>query len=321
MKNHKNNSRVRSLIIPLNLAIVAAARAIGSKLCPGDPTSRYFVLNSFLYPMVYLCDILGFPLRHLVAARSFLVYEKLWQSLQSEFPPEIIIHVSGGFSTHLLNLVAEDLQRNKKLTRKYVLTDLSTSLQAHLVASSRFFKKSVGHSSPVLYLEYDVFKHDLVQILEDHQVAFKHKKVLILLEGFWYYLPLESRIRLLDQITKVLSPQRGFLITDFQSDDFSVLLQKRNLKGWRRLRNSVATFIAKKLTGEESTYSLEKDNFETIFNLLGFLVVENSITSNSSKLFPIHLVFNLDLVSFPPLAFNVYLFQFYSEKILTKTKL
>ncbi|MFX1253522.1 MAG: hypothetical protein ACFFCZ_18070 [Promethearchaeota archaeon] len=321
MESRNSNSHARSLYIPIDLSIVAAARAIGSKICPGDLTSRYFVNNFFLYPIVYLSDILGFPLRYLVATRSYLVYEKLWHSLQSEFPPEIIIHVSGGFSTHLLNLIAEDLQHNKKLTRKYVLTDLSTSLQTHQIASSRFFKKSVSHSSPILYLEYDFFKHDLVQILEDHQIAFKNKKVLILLEGFWYYLPLEFRIKLLNEMSKILSPQRGFLITDFQSDDFSVLLQKRTLKGWRRLRNSVATFIAKKLTGEESTFSLEKDNFETTFNLFGFLAVENSFTSNSNKLFPFPLVFNLDPVSFPPLAFNVYLFQFYSEKILAKTEL
>ncbi|MFX1535320.1 MAG: hypothetical protein ACFFDI_13935 [Promethearchaeota archaeon] len=321
MKNHKSNSRSQSLFIPLDLAIVAAARAIGSKLCPGDPTSRYFVNNFLLYLIVYFFDILGFPLRHLVAARSFLVYEKLWQSLQSQSPPEIIIHVSGGFSTHLLNLIAEDLQRNKRTTRKYVLTDLSASLQVHQAASSRFFKKSVSAPSPVLYLEYDVFKQDLVQVLEEHHIAFKHKKVLILLEGFWYYLPLKSRTRLLSQITKILKPQQGYLIIDFQSDDFSVLLQKRSLKGWRRLRNSVATFIAKKLTGAESTYSLQKDNFETTFNLFGFLAVENSFTSNSNIFFPFHLVFNLDLVSFPPLAFNVYLFQFYSKNVLTKTEL
>ncbi|MFX0092214.1 MAG: hypothetical protein ACFFBD_10670 [Candidatus Hodarchaeota archaeon] len=312
MPSNRKNGDVQKLSVPLDLALVAAARAIGSRLCPGDASSKYFVHNRFLYPIVYFFDFFGFPLRQLVTARSFLVYEKLWQTLQDSHPPEIVIHLSGGYSSHLLNLSMEDLQQHDKISREYILTDLSTTLSFHQTVNSRFFKDYKQKSPFILFLEYDVFRDNLVQLLEKHHVDFKNKKVLVFFEGFYYYLPPETRTELLKQIVEILKPQQGFLITDFQSKDFCVLLQERKLRGWRKMRNALATLIARKLTSSSSTYPLEKDGFEINFFFYGFQVVESTPTSDSKRIAPLSLISNLEIQAFPLLAFNVYLFQYHS---------
>ncbi|MFX0066699.1 MAG: hypothetical protein ACFFC7_31555, partial [Candidatus Hermodarchaeota archaeon] len=285
--------------ILLDLSLVAAARSMGSKgvahVLP-DIHSLYFVESSTPHYLIRIASNMGIPFREFICRRSILVRLKLMEVMQLEEPPELIIHVSGGYSSYFFDLLRHGEDYHKKT---YVLTDLEPVLEANKQAQERFYtdwkKNFSGELPQILNLKFDITTDDLVEILSKNGLDPRKKRPLIILEGVLYYFEKSTQIRLLNQLIEILLPLNGFLIVDLQSEVFASLF----------LGNGFRSKIAQRIAGafiKSVTANFHPIKEHELLELSpGFQVVNSGIFESLS------FVSNLSAPGFKEGSFNVLL--------------
>jgi hypothetical protein len=268
----------QDISVPIDLSLLAAIRASNYQKYEADLISQLFVTKSYHYALADILNIC-YPLKELIKWR----YSTLFQELSILYQKaDIIIHLSGGSSTHISNLVNLDLKLNDKLSKQYVLTDLKKPIKLHKTVMSNYFRRTQQISQPTDYLEFDVFKDSLPEKLSDKGINLHTNRILIFSEGFIYYLPHNIFLDLIKQINTIISHKKGFFLTDMQFFDYFDLLNN-NYNSIQHNTNRIISKLFKRLL---KTIILKepiaKKSFEQLMANNGYLI-ENICTISDSK--------------------------------------
>ncbi|MFX0095432.1 MAG: hypothetical protein ACFFBD_27095, partial [Candidatus Hodarchaeota archaeon] len=216
--------------------------------------------------------------------------------------PELIIHLSGGFSTYFFRLLRHDEEYHNKT---YILTDLDPVLQINKQVQERFYEdmrnKFSGELPKILNLKYDILADNLVEILNEQGIDPRKTRPLIILEGVLNYFKKSTQIRLLNQLIEILAPLNGFLIVDVQSEFLPSIFQAGGIRG--RISRKIGEAF---LESTEAVFSQIKEH--ELLNL-GFQVI------NSGILDSISFVQNLNAPMLKPGSCNVLLLSFSKDMI------
>lgn len=241
----KNVPRIQ---IPLDMKLIVTARANSYQQFKGDKFSQYFITSNFYIALIkIIVKITGIPLQELLLKR-FIKIQKQINKIIEENDIDVVINLSGSMNTHLLNIWYDDLLQNK-FKRKYILTDINNNIDSHkkIVDEAIFLNKIKFCKIRMEFIEFDIFKHNLIEILQKSGINCSNDRLLIFTEGLIYYIPITQRKMFFKDISKVISMNKGnnFFMTDLQEFDFITLLKRRNVTGIKKIQNTLLIKLLK----------------------------------------------------------------------------
>lgn len=260
--------------LPLDIMLLVAARSSSYQQYSRDNFSRYFLTTNFYYVLLTLIEkITGLSLQELILKRFTLIQQKI-NNLLTNNSIDVVIHLSGALNTHLLNIWYNDLKQNR-VRKKYILTDIKEAIKIHNhIIENVVFNNSQGTLKPELeYHEFDVFKHNLTEILYKAGINPTKDRILILTEGLIYYLPKNYRKKLFQEISRICKMNEGknYFLTDLQEFDFVSLLKRRKVTGIKKIQNNILIQALEiLLTRKLQTIFFNKEEIEK-------LILENNL--------------------------------------------